>query len=191
MQTVRPWPARVGCGLKTQHGREALDGEHISNWKEGPRDRCRTRIKKPEWLGTYSCPIWAWAAGSGVFGRGVAQYDDKNSPNVLDTCLPPPPPSSPASLPRTAAAMASASRRRAEKARMPSDTFRPKFPVDPFAAATVREPWFVRPEALPSIAYQAKRDVILVLGGEHPFILGASTRLTPVQPRPPGTSTRS
>ncbi|KIP07300.1 hypothetical protein PHLGIDRAFT_127739 [Phlebiopsis gigantea 11061_1 CR5-6] len=60
--------------------------------------------------------------------------------------------------------MVSASRRRAEKARMPSDSFRPKFPVDPFAAATVREPWFVRPEALPSIAHQARRDVILVLG---------------------------
>ncbi|EKM58012.1 uncharacterized protein PHACADRAFT_206855 [Phanerochaete carnosa HHB-10118-sp] len=68
--------------------------------------------------------------------------------------------------------MASMSRRRTQKARA-SDTFRPKFPIDPFAAATVREPWFIRPDSLPSAASQARRDVILVLGAPSPQDLDA------------------
>lgn len=64
--------------------------------------------------------------------------------------------------------MASTSRRTLSAPQRPrprTDVFKPKFPIDPFAAAAVREPWFLTHDALPSLAYQSRRDVLLVLGG--------------------------
>ncbi|KAI0759792.1 hypothetical protein BC629DRAFT_1443770 [Irpex lacteus] len=64
--------------------------------------------------------------------------------------------------------MPPASRRRSSPGekphRPPSNVFKPKFPLDPFAAANVREPWFIRPDALPSPHANPRRDVLLVLG---------------------------
>lgn len=48
------------------------------------------------------------------------------------------------------------------------DVFKPRFPLDPFASAKVREPWFVKRDQLP---VQARRDVILILGGEYTLLL--------------------
>ncbi|KAI0346433.1 hypothetical protein BDW22DRAFT_756460 [Trametopsis cervina] len=50
------------------------------------------------------------------------------------------------------------------KPKIASSTFRPKFPLDPFAAATARDPWFIRPDVLPSPTTSLRRDVLLVLG---------------------------
>ncbi|GJE94830.1 hypothetical protein PsYK624_110050 [Phanerochaete sordida] len=71
--------------------------------------------------------------------------------------------------------MASTSRRRTQKARSPSDTFRPKFPLDPFAAAAAaaREPWYITADSLPSVASQGRRDVFLALGAPSPQDLDA------------------
>ncbi|TCD62843.1 hypothetical protein EIP91_006356 [Steccherinum ochraceum] len=41
------------------------------------------------------------------------------------------------------------------------DVFKPRFPIDPFASAKVREPWFIKSDLLPA---QTRRDVVLVLG---------------------------
>ncbi|KAK7685985.1 hypothetical protein QCA50_010795 [Cerrena zonata] len=66
------------------------------------------------------------------------------------------------------AAVASSSRPRKQKhsARPTSDVFRSKFPLDPHASlsASGREPWFLKPDRLPSLASHPRRDVILVLG---------------------------
>ncbi|PSS36986.1 hypothetical protein PHLCEN_2v1202 [Hermanssonia centrifuga] len=51
-----------------------------------------------------------------------------------------------------------------QRARPQSDVFKPRFPKDPFVAGNVREPWFIRPDALPSITSSSRRDAILVLG---------------------------
>ncbi|KAH8087135.1 hypothetical protein BXZ70DRAFT_540857 [Cristinia sonorae] len=55
--------------------------------------------------------------------------------------------------------MASSSSQRPQRARIQTDTFRPRFPLDPFAK--LKEPWYVKPERLPA---HARQDVILVLG---------------------------
>ncbi|KAF7790483.1 hypothetical protein EIP86_001438 [Pleurotus ostreatoroseus] len=63
--------------------------------------------------------------------------------------------------------MASTSRRTLSAPQRPrprTDVFKPKFPIDPFAAAPVREPWFLRPDALSALAFHPRRDVLLVLG---------------------------
>lgn len=87
--------------------------------------------------------------------------------------------------------MASTSSRRTEKAHANPDTFRPKFPLDPFVAATAREPWFVRPDSLPSaVASQARRDVLLVLGGKYFTSSAYFLRLTPRKHQRRRTSTR-
>ncbi|KAI0701378.1 hypothetical protein BC835DRAFT_1411519 [Cytidiella melzeri] len=64
--------------------------------------------------------------------------------------------------------MSSPFRRKAatsDKQLRPASTdFKPKFPLDPFAAANSREPWFIRPDALPSTNTNPRCDVLLVLG---------------------------
>lgn len=79
----------------------------------------------------------------------------------------------PLSLPRPPS-MPPASRRRSSPGekphRPPSNVFKPKFPLDPFAAANVREPWFIRPDTLPSPHANPRRDVLLVLGCEHSIL---------------------
>ncbi|KAI0087380.1 hypothetical protein BDY19DRAFT_955435 [Irpex rosettiformis] len=64
--------------------------------------------------------------------------------------------------------MSSSSRRRSSPGEKPnrpvSSVFKPKFPFDPFVAADVREPWFIRADSLPSPHAHPRRDVLLVLG---------------------------
>jgi hypothetical protein len=94
--------------------------------------------------------------------------------------------SSSSSPPISAGATSPAAARPTSRPRPPSDVFRPRFPLDPFAAsphahaAADALPWVIDADRLPAPhADGARPDVIVVLGGQSPF-------LNPLHPAAPG-----
>ncbi|OCH86752.1 hypothetical protein OBBRIDRAFT_796865 [Obba rivulosa] len=79
--------------------------------------------------------------------------------------------SSPASTLAPPPMAAASSSRPSRPVRAPSDVFKPRFPLDPFASAHpgLSEPWFVQVDNLLSLAASAqlRRHVVLVLGGAY------------------------